>query len=36
MQFKDLTLTQKIEEVLACVAFILLVVGLCFMPDLTR
>jgi len=35
MRFSDLTLGQKIEEVLAAVAFLLLILVLCFMPDLT-
>ena len=35
MRFRDLTLAQKIDEVLAAVAFMLLVLILCFIPDLT-
>ena len=36
MQFKDLSFRQKIEEVIACAAFVAFVVLLMFLPDLTR
>jgi hypothetical protein len=34
--WNDLDRDQKINEIITCVAFVLFVVLLCFMPDLTR
>lgn len=36
MDFKDLSREEKINEVITCVAFVLFMVLLVFMPDLTR
>ena len=35
MQFRDLSLKQQIEEVIACVAFLVFLVVMMFLPDLT-
>jgi hypothetical protein len=36
MDWKDLTPRQKFEEALACLAFLVIVLVMVFMPDLTR